>query len=179
MHAWNDQNSCGKNVIHLFHLQTILLFLDPGKEKLGIKSSGHVWFGVYRILEKAWYILLLILIFFLKLNITDAPACKAFAINDKSDIYIPFFYNTQGGPQNRWYQTPRWWNFSYLLSGQITRWLQVSGKKKHQNSIKFLYTRLLYILTTAFSFSQFWSLWNRPAPFLSNTCIWRSRWRQT
>lgn len=68
-----------------------------------------------------------------------------------NQIYIPFFYNTQGGPQNRWYQTPRWWNFSYLLLGQITRWLQVSGKK-HQNSIKFLYTRLLYILTRAFSF---------------------------
>lgn len=48
-----------------------------------------------------------------------------------NQIYIPFFYNTQGGPQNRWYQTPRWWNFSYLLSGQITRWLQVSGKKKN------------------------------------------------
>lgn len=71
-----------------------------------------------------------------------------------NQIYIPFFYNTQGVPQNRWYQTPRWWDFSYLLSGQITRCLQVSGKK-HQNSIKFLYTRLLYILTKAFSFFFF------------------------
>lgn len=36
-----------------------------------------------------------------------------------NQIYIPFFYNTQGGPQNRWYQTPRWWNFLTSSQGRL------------------------------------------------------------
>lgn len=69
-----------------------------------------------------------------------------------NQIYIPFFYNTQGGPQNRWYQTPRWWNFSYLLSGQITRCLQVSGKKTSKFHQIPLYTLTLYIDKSVFIF---------------------------
>lgn len=62
-----------------------------------------------------------------------------------NQIYIPFFYNTQGVPQNRWYQTPRWWDFSYLLSGQITRCLQVSGKKNIKiPSNSFIHTCFIY-----------------------------------